>query len=261
MSMGRALIITLFAASGLHATAQGLEDIFVETYAVSPLPNKAGEMLTTYRIYADLAEGYKLQMAYGDEQHRLKIATTTEFFNDTISGGKFGDRVNGDELRQWPAALDTWLTIGAASDMHSGVPKHLDLDGSVIPCPPYADFSIADMKKNASAKPVSLATADGLVRDTARREVVDFRFASGYLHNIRGGTLLTVDGAWALLGGTKGTTPENMVLLAQISTTGDLTFQLNLQIAAPDGSVEKVVHNAPGSGETWHPALSFPPTQ
>ena len=253
------MIIALCGAMAVHATAQGLEDIFVETYAVSPLPDQAGEMLTTYRIYADLAEGYKLQMAYGDEQHRLKVTTTTEFFNDTINGGKFGDRVNGDALDQWPAALDTWLTIGAASDMHSGVPKHLDPNGSVIPCPPYADIATTDTK-NASAKPVTLATVDGLVRDTSRREVVDFRFASGYLDNIRGGTLLTVDGAWALLGGTKGTTPENMVLLAQISTTGDLSFQLNLQMAAPDGSVEKHVHSAPGAGEIWHPALSYPRT-
>jgi hypothetical protein len=256
----RSVLLALCGLLALHTAAQGLEDIFVETYAVSPMPGTEGAMLTTYRIYADLAEGYTLQMACGDEQHRLKIATTTDFFNDTINGGKFGDRVNGDALGQWPAALDTWLTIGAASDMHSGVPKHLDPDGSVVPCPPYADIANTDAM-HASAKTVALATADGLVRDTSRREVVDFRFASGYLHDIRGGTLLTVDGAWAMLGGAKGTTPENMVLLAQISTTGELTFQLNLQMAAPDGSVEKHVHTAPAAGEIWHPALSFPRTQ
>ena len=258
--MRRSTIIALCGALAVHASAQGLEDIFVETYAVSPLPGKEGETLTTYRIYADLATGYTLQMAYGDEQHRLKIATTTAFFNDTTNGEKFGDRVNGDALGQWPAALDTWLTIGAASDMHSGVPKHLDPDGSVTAAGDYCWIATKDTK-DASAKPVTLATADGLVRDTSRREVVDFRFASGYLHKISGGTLLTTDGAWALLGGAKGTTPENMVLLAQISTTGELTFQINLQMAAPDGSVEKVVHSAPGAGETWHPALSFPRTQ
>ena len=96
------------------------------------------------------------------------------------------------------------------------------------------------------------------LRDTARREVVDFRFSSGYLHAIRGGTLLTTDGAWALLGGTKGATPENMVLIAQISTTGELSFQLNLQMAARDGSVEKYVHCTPLNGEFLEPSLSFP---
>lgn len=250
-------ILALFNAFALSSTAQGLEDILVETYAVSQLPNTQGEVLTTYRIYADLAEGYTLQMAYGDELHRLKIATTTEFFNDTINGNKFGDRVNGDALGQWPTALDTWLTIGAASDMHTGVPKHLDPDGSVIPCPPYPDVTSTGADRS-STRPVSLCATDGLVRDTARREVVDFRFASGYLHAIRGGTLLTTDGAWALLGGTKGATPENMVLIAQISTTGELSFQLNLQMAARDGSVEKYVHCTPLNGEFLEPALSFP---
>lgn len=250
-------MIALCGAAVIHCTAQGLEDIFVETYAVSPSPDKPDETLTTYRIFADLAEGYTMQMVYGDEKHDLKLISSTDFFNDTVNGEKFGDRVNGDALRQWPVALDTWLTIGAASDTHAGVPKHLDTDGSILACPPYPGIGIST-ERASSAPSNTLCAADGLVRDTSRNEVVDFRCSTGYLHKVRGGTINTNDGAWARLGGSRGTTSENMVLLAQITTTGTLSFQLNIQIAAPDRSVENHVHSAPAEGEHTHPALTFP---
>ncbi len=247
-------------AFALQTTAQGLEDILVETYAVSPTPGKADEALTTYRIFADLAPGYALQMAYGDDKHELKILSTADFFNDTVHGEKFGDRVNGDALHQWPTALDTWLTIGAASDMHVGVPKHLDPDGSIIPCPPYPEIA-ASSSRDPVPPSATLCAVDGLVRDTSRNEVVDFRCATGYLHKVRGGTINTNDGAWARLGGSRGVTPENMVLIAQITTTGTLSFRLNLQIGAPDGSIEKYGHSDPAEGERQHQALTFPRVQ
>ena len=255
--MRRLFTIALCGAVSVHCVAQGLEDIFVETYAVSSVPGRPDEALTTYRIFADLAEGYSMQMVYGDAKHDLKLITDTEFYNDTLNGDKFGDRLNGNMLQQWPLAIDTWLTIGAASDMHSGVPKHLDPDGSILTCPPYPGIGPSSAG-SASSPPSTLCAVDGMVRDTSRNEVVDFRCSTGYLHKVRGGTINTNDGAWARLGGSRGTTSENMVLLAQITTTGTLSFQLNIQIAAPDRSVENHVHSAPAEGEHTHPALTFP---
>lgn len=237
--------------------AQGLEDVVVETYAVTPGKSATDPALTTYRIYVDLGPGYRLQMVYGDKTHQLKINTTTEFFNDTEHGEKFGDRVNADRLNTWPLALDSWLTIGAASDQHMGVPRELDTDGSVLECPPYAEASaIQPSAAQHPSKP--LCISDGLKADTAVQDIVDFKFASGYLGTVRGNELETTDGAWAVLGGIPGMTEENMVLIAQLTTTGKLSFTLNAQVGAPDRSVEKYVASAPLDGERMFEGLTFP---
>jgi hypothetical protein len=236
--------------------AQGVENIFVETYAVTPGRTAVDPALTTYRIYVDLAPGYRLQMVYGDKLHPLKIATTTEFFNDTLNGERYACRMNADRLNTWPLALDSWLTIGAASDGHMGVPRDLDADGSVLECPPYADATFPTARSAQHAlKP--LCIVDGLKRDTAVQDVVDFKFSTSYLGKIRGNLLETTDGAWAVLGGMPGMTEENMVLIAQISTTGMLSFMLNLQLGTPDHRVVKFVANDAGDGELLFGGLSY----
>ena len=237
--------------------AQGLENVVVETYAVTPGKSATDPALTTYRIYVDLAPGYRLQMVYGDKMHQLRIKTTTEFFNDTEHGDKFGNRINADRLNTWPLALDSWLTIGAASDRHMGVPRYLDTDGSVLECPPYPDANVLRPSAAGDAlKP--LCIVDGLKADTAVQDVVDFKFASGYLGTVRGNELETTDGAWAVLGGIPGMTEENMVLIAQLTTTGKLSFALNVQVGAPDRSVEKYVASVPMHGERTFEGLTFP---
>lgn len=250
------LLACLVLASNV-LSAQGLENVVVETYAVTPGKTATDPALTTYRIYVDLAPGYRLQMVYGDKMHQLRINTTKEFFNDTEHGEKFGNRINADRLNTWPLALDSWLTIGAATDRHMGVPRELDTDGSILECPPYPEANT--LKPSAaqhSLKPLCLV--DGLKADTAVQDVVDFKFASGYLGTVRGNELETTDGAWAVLGGMPGMTEENMVLIAQLTTTGKLSFTLNVQVGAPDRSVEKYVASAPVQGEHAFEGLTFP---
>jgi sugar lactone lactonase YvrE len=145
------LLACLVLASNV-LSAQGIENVVVETYAVTPGKTATDPALTTYRIYVDLAPGYRLQMVYGDKMHQLKINTTTEFFNDTEHGDNFGNRINADRLNTWPLALDSWLTIGAASDRHMGVPRELDTDGSVLECPPYAEANT--LKPSATQHPL-----------------------------------------------------------------------------------------------------------
>ena len=128
------LLIPSFASTG---SSQAIDEILVETYHV--IPGENGEPdLTTYRIFVDLAPDHQLQVVYGEEHHALEITTTTEFFNDPENGTKYGDKVNMDRLNTFPLAIDSWLTMGAASDHHVGVPKDLDTDGSILECPPYS---------------------------------------------------------------------------------------------------------------------------
>jgi hypothetical protein len=70
------------------------------------------------------------------------------------------------------------------------------------------------------------------------------------------------NGAWACLGkGAVGadSLSTNCVLIAQLTTVGELSFELNLLIGAPNGSSQKYVARNPITEESeWtHPELIF----
>lgn len=249
-------VAALMMALGLSVvvpfvSAQGIDSVFTEVYHVQPDPVAGKPPLVTYRIFVDLAPGYQLQMVYGDERNQLVIATTTEFFNDDNNGTKFAYLLRGDRLNGHPLALDSWLTINAASDHHLGVPRAWDDDGSILECPPYPGYGLMPAD---GAKP--LCASDGLVASDSVPETVNFRMEPGYLGTIRGSELRTMDGAWAVLGGTNGVGPNNVCLIAQLSTTGTLSYRLNIQLRTPDKKVVRYVSTAPrGTDEVLFPAL------
>lgn len=260
VSLSRALItVLLLAAIALNDVgschAQAIDSVFVEVYHVQESSVNGELPLTTYRIYVDLAADHTLQMVYGDDHHQLKIKTTSWFFNDSTNGARYGSKIVSDRLNAAPSALDSWLTIGAASDEHWGVPRALDTDGSVLECPPYAMLKgIGTSGEYTTTTP--LCVTDGLI-PRAGTEVVDFNFITSYLDKVRGNFLETNNGAWAVLGGVKGVTDRNLVLLAQLTTTGVLSFQLNLQIATPDHTAVKYVAGDPAPGEVLCNGLSY----
>jgi hypothetical protein len=71
------------------------------------------------------------------------------------------------------------------------------------------------------------------------------------------GLFSTKDGAWASYGGSVGPQPDNRVLIAQLTTDGVLSFELNMQLAVPNGGVEKFVAKNPGEGEVEFPELRY----
>jgi hypothetical protein len=204
------------------------------------------DTLRTYRICVDMRPGYTMQMVYGTEHQQLEISTTTTFYNDPERSVRYADQLPVEGLKEGTVALDSWLTVGAASKGHVAVPKHLDPDGSVLKCPPY---------DKARERTERLCKRDGLMAVDSVPQVVNMRMDPGYLGNVRGQVLHTMDGAWAVLGGTRGATAENMVLIAQLSTTGVLSYQLNLQLGAPDGSFIRLVHTAAAPSEVLLPSL------
>lgn len=207
---------------------------------------RAQDTLTTYRIYVDLAPEHTLQMVFGSDKHPLRIESTEELFNDTLNGSKYGDRIDADRLDEGYTALDSWVTINAASDAHAGVPLDRDTDGSVLRSKRY--------------RKSPLARTDGLVPADVK-QVVDFKMQPGYLGNIRGTTILCVDCAWSVLGGTKGVTEGNLVLIAQITTSGKLSYELNLQVGKPGGGFIRYVAGDPQEGEIHHPSLERRPAR
>jgi hypothetical protein len=68
---------------------------------------------------------------------------------------------------------------------------------------------------------------------------------------------IMTDGAWACMGkGAKA--PANLpnaILIAQITTAGKLSYQLNLQIGTPNGKSIRYVASNPTQEELTHPSL------
>lgn len=212
------------------ALGQGVEGVIVERYHVDKVPEGADTV--TYRLFADLAEGYQLQLVYGDATHDLRIASTANFLN-TLPSLFYGDDLKDSALVSEFIHKDSWLTLGMIGNAHWGVPCSMDTDGGVD-------------APNGS---------DGMMTATTVRDVVEFNLRPGYLGEITGRIIETNNGGWAVLGGIKGATTHNAVLIAQLRTCGDLSFELNMQLSAPDGSIEKYVAKNAREGEILAPFL------
>ncbi|HXC06824.1 MAG TPA: T9SS type A sorting domain-containing protein, partial [Bacteroidia bacterium] len=73
-----------------------------------------------------------------------------------------------------------------------------------------------------------------------------------------GNLFTTTNGAWACLPGTMGANPDtNRVLIAQITTNGVLSFQLNIQIGDSAGNAEQYVASNPTGSENYFAGLTY----
>ena len=223
-----------------------LENIIVEKYYVynsgdyndtitDVLPGGA----VTYRIFVDMKPGYSLQVVYGNQKHELFFKTSTTFFNNMECRAETGFNIDAKRLNEGTIALDSWITMGAASRLHTGILRSEDKDGS-------------SFVKNRN----SLNTADGLTKGTLPKFQI-FNLDLNFFNNDSTASYFSVsNGAWAALGGVKGTTEENRVLIAQLTTNGKLTFGLNVQIGTPEGGVVQFVAKNPEGAEIQFSGLS-----
>jgi hypothetical protein len=245
--MNGALALTLLA-SFPDASAQGLEGILVERYHEMPVHAPGAPPLVTYRIFLDLAPGHSLLTVFGEKDRNLYFRTTTRFFNDTVHGGGAGERIPADRLRQFPLALDSWLAFGFATSGHKAVPLHLDTDGSLLGAP--------DAPDEAGGYHAQLRSRDGLMPARIVPEVMKLDLATSFLERLSGDLLETSVGAYGVMGSVKGATKENMVLIAQLTTDGELSYAINAAVRAPDGSIVKhLAYAAAASDELEVPAL------
>ncbi|MGV3638486.1 MAG: hypothetical protein ACO1NQ_12670 [Flavobacteriales bacterium] len=211
-----------------------VEGVFVERI---PAPDG----LTTYRIFIDLEPDHVLQTIYGDAKHTLTLSTTTAFFNDSVYGVAFGEQLDPERLRSGYGWADSFLAFGFASGSHKAVPMHLDTDGSIQTC---------------QGERSHRCERDGLVIADRVPTTTNMNVATGYVNSMKGGLIQTDNGGWGVLGGVKGNTPENLVLVAQLTTDGTLSYALNVQVRRPDGIVLRCTPDATDNSEERHqPAL------
>lgn len=235
---------SLVMLAGLLSAQRPVEGIIVETVHKQPSGNGT-DTLVTYRIHVDLAPDHALQVVFGTAGHSLRFETSTVFHN-TPGSVVYADRLNAGAGWSEALLLDSWFAMGKVGGRHVGVPRALDNDGSTIECPKGS--------KRSADHP---CRRDGLLPREDTIATINYFMESGYLRDLPGSVIETTDGAWAVLGGMKGATPENTVLIAQLVTTGELHFTLNLQVGLPDGNFVRVVAKDPAEDELFFEGLTY----
>jgi hypothetical protein len=268
------LSIFILLAQSVFAWAQpGLQSIYVETYYVTSEDDRKDTLRSgplekgsvVYRIYADLEPGYRFQAAYGSPEHPLEITSDRMFFNHNHSGNTQPEFLPERDLAKNITLIDSWLSSGAATENHLGIPRKHDM----ILQDSYLRFESGFLANTVQTEPditsplkMPLSQCDGLER-TDKMPVTTFYMLDSLkkvLHSVTKGNRIYIDnGAWACMGkGSVGadSTSGNHVLLAQLTTAGAVNYKLNIMIGTPEGKSIRYVHSNPIDGETLHPALT-----
>jgi Secretion system C-terminal sorting domain len=266
------IFVALLACSFAAAQAQGLEGIVVERYyqanaadvsnataqgAVVPLTTGS----VTYRVYVDMAAGYKFSQIFGSAAHALTVNATANFYNDPNFGVAFDPgTISSTNIRKNTAMIDSWFTTGDVAAGKVGVTESGDTDGSVgnaqsiLANNPGSCFGVAINGTGAK---------DGFLPSSASTSPADDPQALGLgaalnvLDQTAGSSITINDGAIAALGGIIGATSDNLVLIGQFTTTGSLSFALNVQlINIATGVAENYVASSPAAGELTSASLT-----
>ncbi len=251
------LLFSTLLAGNMQAQ---LEKVIVETYYIADSTDAADTLggplekgSVTYRIYADLQPGCKVTKIFGNNNHLLKIASTAPFFNHFENGVSFGKDNDKNNFSGSTVPLDSWITIGQAakrgSTTYAGIPKAQDKNGSfidgtnnlLINADPAAG---APLTNQDGIVPLSVSNTwiiDGILDPNTADDSTIFgslnKFATAFNSN-------GLDVSFANTKGVSGAIADsNQVLIAQLTTKGKLSFELNLEILAKNGKVFTYVAN------------------
>jgi hypothetical protein len=247
-------ILLLFLLLTTRYSAQ-IEKVIVETYyiadqldATDTSAGKLEEGSVTYRVYVDLKPGNKLLKLYGDVNHALKFASTKPFFNN-IDGETYGMDLKKGLYGDNTIALDTWLTLGQTTKTQGGktyfgILKSDDSDGTFIGGP---NNNAGLLTNTSTAIGIPLTLADGM--DTMATlpgswstfGIKDFftGLDSTMFGSLIPRSVFSSNNALIKNSGVGGVIPEkNHILIAQLTTKGELSFELNIEI-------EELVNNKP----------------
>lgn len=253
MRSSRSVSALVLLAGMSNANAQylppdpsGLQGVIVETYYVSDSADAADtdgstELVpgaTTYRVFVDLKPGYKLLTVGGFTNHPIEFSTTTLFFNNDDRGEAWGDAINDIHLDKNTVAIDSWLSMGAASDAHWGIPKADDPDGSIVGGVNNDGGSngvSGGLLVNAPPQiGVPLTTSDGLFAPSVPPSIT-YVGAAPTCFDPGGASSYSDDNfAWAVLGGVQGPDSTNRILIGQFTTDGEFDMCLNFWVRIPD---------------------------
>jgi hypothetical protein len=240
-----------------YALAQ-LEGLVVETYYVSDsldaTDTTGGRLLqgeVTYRFFLDLAPGSRLVSVFGSAEHPFSIESTRRFFNN-IDGASFGYEIPKVSYESNTVALDSYITLGQNGFQGQrnffGIPKTDDTDGSFIGG--LNNDGGSEMIEGGllthtdPLAGIPLTEADGM--DTLNLTISEW-FSIGVEDFASGAdtSIFSSDAVDSLFysnqfvlqcEGVYGVDPaSNQVLIAQLTTLGDISVRLNAQILNASG--------------------------
>ena len=256
--MGRVLFcIVLFQLLCGMAHGQGaVEGIYVEKFYTVGKQDCSSLHLSgpieigacTYRIYLDLKPGYRFQAAYGSPAHPLSISSSQMFFNHADIGNSQPNLIPARTLSRNITMLDSWLSAGAAGESFNGVPRSVDTIAEV-------KFEKGFLMSTTEETSLSFSNSDGMV-EVVKPWIPTFYNMDDALKGLtsvsRTNTIEVTNGAWACMGkGSVGADSlgTNMVLIGQLTTSGELNYALNIMVGTPEGKSIKYVYANAQDGE------------
>jgi hypothetical protein len=273
--MKKTQIIILFLTLLFPAAAfcQGLDGIVVEKYYSTNAADAANASAegavttlnvgsTVYRVYVDMAAGYKFSTLYGNAAHNLTVNTTTNFYNDPNYGVSVNPgSISLTNIGRHTALIDSWFGTGGTCVGKAGVMKSEDTDGSIT----NVQGILANNAGGCFGLPIQGAgSQDGMLPSNATTQVTPNTLGLGVgnallsaLDQTPGNSILISNGSIAALGGVVGPTASNRVLVGQFTTDGEFTFQLNVQIIhVATNTAYNYVASSPVGAELTHPSLT-----
>jgi len=252
---GNMLILMSLLTNGQH----GLENIIVEKYYVSDANDEINSIgilpvgSVTYRIFVDMLPGYKFKKAYGSPNHPLTIKTTTSFFNNEDKGNTHPMYTKIQACGN-TVMLDSWLSAGAACYGNFGILKSKDDSVETV-------INYDGILKNADTSAgIPLTVQDGLIAGSPDTfNIIGINSEIAVFGNVSqaGYIFTTSNGAWFCPEGAVGPTSDNQVLIAQITTDGIMSFELNIQIKTPAGDTQNYVAKKPQGNEILLNSLKY----
>ncbi len=262
--------------------SQGLEGIVVEKYyranaadVANSVSNGApvGALTTnsvTYRVYVNMAAGYKFNFISGNTANPLKVQTTTSFYNSPTLGAVTNpNAISAANLRTNTVMLDSYFSTGGAGGGtgvgvgYVGIPKIDDTNGTVG----NAQSLLANNPGGCFGNPIMGSGAtDGLALLSASTyktpNVLGLTTEADALDGTLGGSVIfnSADGvAISALGGVVGASASNMVFIGQFTTDGEFSFELNLQIQNTTTLVAEDYYAVPTGSQLTNSSLKLIP--
>lgn len=266
--MLRIVLFTLVVIVSNFVSAQvGLKEVFVEKYYTlskndyqkSNVSGAKEKGLVTYRLYVDLDSGYTLQGVYGSPTHPLKITSTKNFYNHPGIGNTHPNVIPDKSLKKNLSILDSWITIGACAESFFAVP--LKYQSKELPVVIEWEKGFFENSKGRDSE-YSFRDAPGMVYvgSDSLPQLTLFQLdepLKGLFSETSQKEFRVDNGAWASMG--KGASApvnfKNAILIAQLTTAGRISYEINLLIGTPEGKSIKIVALNPKEGEFTHPSL------
>jgi len=248
-----------------QALTPGLEGILLERFyevnekdrSVQHLSGPIDKGAVTWRIFLDLEPGYRFQAAYGTTEHPLELNSTAQIYNHNGYGNYCPNVIMEKFFHRDILFLDSWFSTGAATETQLAIPRLYDIDRQHD----FIRFEKGFLENDLGDGNGKLAMRDGM--DDAESMV----FPTFYHMDEAQKQMMTTsvsnhvvieDGAWAAMGkGAIGldSLGRNHLLIAQITTSGDLECKLNIMIGTPDGKSLRYVYANPMENEQIHNGL------